>query len=558
MKDGFRQSMAWLHTWVGLVAGWVLFFVFVTGTAGYFSDEIDRWMRPELPLAERLDDVDRGALLARALARLETVAPGAARWTVELPHDGLQPRGPRGLSIAWEEVPERGQRQGRRGHEVLDPSSGEPAEAVEPRATDGGQLLYRMHYLLHYFPRSVGILLVGACTMLMLLAILTGIITHAKIFKDFFTFRAGKGQRSWLDAHNVVSVMALPFFLMITYSGLMFFPLQYMPAAISTVYGTSPPQLRTFIDEFFERANATRLPVVRPDVSLTRMIDTAEAEWGARQAVAIEVGHVEGAVPHVDIRRAHGTQIDFREPETMRFDATSGERIAGDPPTHAVGKTRNVMYALHEGVFAGIGLRWLYFAAGLLGCGMIGTGLVLWTVKRRKRHDKQGATSTFDAAGLRLVEVLNIGTIAGLPVAVAAYFWANRLLPLEIADRGQWEAHCMFLVWGWTFLYASLRPLRRAWIEVFWLAAGAFALLPVVNALTTDRHLGITLPQGDWVLAGFDLTVLGLAAAFVYVADKLQRKWRHAPVLVQEGAGHEVAERTAGEDWSVDEAGAAR
>lgn len=31
MKDGFRQSMAWLHTWTGLVMAWVLFFVFVPG-----------------------------------------------------------------------------------------------------------------------------------------------------------------------------------------------------------------------------------------------------------------------------------------------------------------------------------------------------------------------------------------------------------------------------------------------------------------------------------------------------------------------------------------------
>ena len=33
MRQGFRQSMAWLHTWAGLVTGWVMFAVFVTGTA---------------------------------------------------------------------------------------------------------------------------------------------------------------------------------------------------------------------------------------------------------------------------------------------------------------------------------------------------------------------------------------------------------------------------------------------------------------------------------------------------------------------------------------------
>src|SRR3546814_15120576 len=56
--------------------------------------------------------------------------------------------------------------------------------------------------------------------MFMLIAILSGIVTHKKIFADFFMLRFGKGQRSWLDAHNVAEVFALPFHLMITYTGL--------------------------------------------------------------------------------------------------------------------------------------------------------------------------------------------------------------------------------------------------------------------------------------------------------------------------------------------------
>lgn len=32
MKEGFRQAMAWLHTWTGLIFGWLLFAIFLTGT----------------------------------------------------------------------------------------------------------------------------------------------------------------------------------------------------------------------------------------------------------------------------------------------------------------------------------------------------------------------------------------------------------------------------------------------------------------------------------------------------------------------------------------------
>jgi len=39
--------MTWLHTWTGLLAGWGLFFVFLTGTFGCGNAEVDRRMRPE-------------------------------------------------------------------------------------------------------------------------------------------------------------------------------------------------------------------------------------------------------------------------------------------------------------------------------------------------------------------------------------------------------------------------------------------------------------------------------------------------------------------------------
>lgn len=527
MKEGFRQCMAWLHTWVGLVAGWVLFFVFVTGSAGYFDDEIDRWMRPELPLAERaVEAVDRDAMLERALDRLETTAPAAREWHIELPGEALAPRGPRGLVVEWQAMPGEDEGRAARGEEALDPATGEPIAQVEPRATGGGQTLYRMHYLLHYLPTTAGVLLVGVCTMMMFVAILSGVITHKQIFKDFFTFRPGKGQRSWLDAHNVTSVMALPFFLMITYTGLVLFPLQYMPAAVFTLYGSSQAEVRTFIDEFFEidRDKAAN-PVRRPQAPLGAMVRSAEREWGAGQVAGLELSHSGDDPPVVELRRVHGGQIDFRDPERQRFDADTGVRLPSPEPRHATGKTRNVLYGLHEGLFAGPWLRWLYFASGVLGCVMTATGLVLWTVKRRKRHARGEGPSSFDRAGLRLVEVLNVATIAGLPVAVAAYFWANRLLPTGMAARAEWEVHVLFLVWAALFLHASLRSSRQAWREQLWLAVAAFGLLPMVNLLTTQRHLGVTLPHGDWALAGFDLTVLGLAGIFVASVLKLRRHW---------------------------------
>jgi len=50
MKEGFRQAMAWLHTWTGLIFGWLLFAIFLTGTMSYFKEEINHWAQPEVPV----------------------------------------------------------------------------------------------------------------------------------------------------------------------------------------------------------------------------------------------------------------------------------------------------------------------------------------------------------------------------------------------------------------------------------------------------------------------------------------------------------------------------
>ena len=46
---GIRQTMSDLHIWAGLLVGWLLYAMFLTGTVAYFRDETSQWMRPELP-----------------------------------------------------------------------------------------------------------------------------------------------------------------------------------------------------------------------------------------------------------------------------------------------------------------------------------------------------------------------------------------------------------------------------------------------------------------------------------------------------------------------------
>lgn len=69
-----------------------------------------------------------------------------------------------------------------------------------------------MHYSLQLNWKNLGIFVVGLAALVMLVALVTGVIMHRKVFKEFFTFRPRSGfQRSALDLHNMTGVVALPF-----------------------------------------------------------------------------------------------------------------------------------------------------------------------------------------------------------------------------------------------------------------------------------------------------------------------------------------------------------
>jgi len=513
-KAGFRQLMSWLHTWAGLTLGWVLFFIFLTGTAGYFDTEIDRWMQPELPPAQvGLDTAETASLL---MDQLKSEAPGAERWLLTLPAGRHQPY----PGVFWQGASVDEGASAVSGDYHVDGVTGERLAA---RDTGGGHLLYRMHWKLHYLPVTLADILVGFATLFMLLALITGIIVHKKIFKDFFTFRLGKGQRSWLDAHNVLSVVALPFHLMITYSGLIFMGFSYMPLIVAAHYGVDGDARQQFIADVFDPpglvAEATGESASL--VPLTGLVAAVETRWGEGRIRSIDIRHPNDS----NARIIFYENIESRVASTgerLVFDGVSGELLHEVPPaTSAAKNVRDLFIGLHEGLFAPPLLRWLYFLSGLLGTAMIATGLVLWAVKRRQRVEKRHGTPHL---GLRLVEKLNVGTIVGLPVGIAAYFWANRLLPVEMTGRADWEAHSMFLAWLAMLIHAVLRPTARAWIEQLGIAALAFGLLPVINVFTTDRHLGQSLATGDWVFAGFDLTMLAIGLLLGWCALQVRRR----------------------------------
>jgi uncharacterized iron-regulated membrane protein len=435
MKDGFRQTMAFLHSWAGLFPGWLLYAVFLTGSLTYYRQEIGQWMRPELSGAV----ADPRAAI-HAIDRLRQAGPDARLWRIDLP----TARNPV-TEILWKSE------QGGFRSEQLDPRTG---QQLRGRETMGGDFLFYFHFDLNA-PGRIGRWLVCFAAIAMLVAIISGIVTHRRIFADFFTFRPRKGQRSWLDTHNVAGVIALPFYLMISFTGLVTLTTMFMPWAIQRAYsGDMAAYVRDLMGQgaVVAAVPSAGTPVLS-GVVVDHVVQSAEQMWHGGRAGRILVDNPSSKSATVTVERRDSDSISYDLP-WLRFSA-EGRLIArhdGDGPAVT---TQGWLYGLHLARFSGAGLRFLFFLSGLLGTAMIATGLILWVVKRRP---KSLAPTRPMAA-----ERANVAVIAGLPIAIAALLLANRLLPVNLSGRMGWEASAFFLSWVAALVNALMMAPARAW-----------------------------------------------------------------------------------------------
>lgn len=543
MFNTLRQSMGWVHTWLGLMLGFVLMICFFFGALSVFDREIDRWAIPDTrfepqpmpsfdkvlkPVYEQLqpDPVDLAATERRVVGTL----PAPETLELESLFAYTTHRDPVLLiggefAIPNQPIDPADDHQHVHGRATVNPATGEMLS--DDALKIGSDWFYPMHFSLNFNWMRLGYWIVGLAALVMLAGLVSGVIIHRKIFREFFTFRPWKNLfRSSLDLHNMTGVVALPFHFFFAFTALVIFASNvYFPVTHTTL---KP------LHEHHEKLEAARtgLPheksgVAAPLASVDAMVAEAKRRWAERD-MAGEVGflsmnHLGDENGYVSIYRAGSDRVALVG-EGIHFKASTGEVIREEPPRSVVAEIDEFLTGLHLQHFEHWFLRWLYVFGGLLGAICIATGFVLFVEKRKARHAKTGSQ------GCRVVDAMAVTTVTGMVIAAVGMLVANRLLPADLAGKGEWEQTTFWSLWGLGLLHAVWRssPVAKArrnpaWREQSLLIAFLSLSAVALNWITTGDHLIKTVfTDTYWAVAGVDLSLIATAMVAFYAAARLR------------------------------------
>ncbi|THF65107.1 PepSY-associated TM helix domain-containing protein [Pseudothauera rhizosphaerae] len=534
MRSDFIRIYKTVHTWTGIVAGMALFIAFYAGALTIFKEPLSRWVAPPsaastASAAMALDEVP--ILIQRTLA----AHPEAARdFRVNLqPAEHLPP-------LNWQVRPQGADDHDTSGvrHYVATLAADGSAQVEEVHPSRLAEFIDTLH-------RVVGLpvdsdpnrWIMGVIASLYAVALVSGVIVLLpSLVKDFFALRVGRNvKRMWLDAHNVVGIISLPFHVVMALTSVVFaFHDQIYDLQDKFLHGGA-------LTAAFRVGGAGPAPGAAPR-DPAALLPPAELLARVR---ALSPGFEPTSLQYLNVTEPRaGLRVWGHDPaaHSPRFiggfvgvDPYSGKIVNTDfmpGRQDAANATVSSFFALHFGTYGGTPVQWMYFLLGLAGAWLFYGGNLLWVETRRIKASR-GAAPAPDGArpvqrrDVRLMAAATVGVCLGCVCGISLTIAAGKWLPGQLADPNTWHPIIYYAAFFAAIAWAFLRGAARAAVHLLWLAAACTLAIPATSLL------GWLVPGlGLWAHAsalGVDLTALAGALGFIWLARATARRVQDGP-----------------------------
>lgn len=503
MKKGTLRQLTQAHGWLGIIISSLLFLVFLAGSISLFRDEILIWAvqpihqsaeGPQLSSAQIMERAIQGRAF-NAKEHLSVVPPSDSLPYYRVYVDLIEEQAGR------EYIPL-----------LMDPVSGEVVGEIDKFFL--ADFIYFLHYNMNI---PFGDYLIGFITLFFFFMLLSGVVIHArKLFRNFFQYRSESNQRSQLlDMHNVIGTVSLPFTLMYAITGLIFnLVIIYQIAFALVLYKGDQQALLTDAGYHDPHPEWHGKPVEHSN------IDNLVNQYGQKYQSAPYVVRLynygdESAVLHL-IGEVEG--YFFQRYETaIRL---SDESVIFTTDMNQNNKVRQGLAAvakLHFGSYANMDLRFVYLLLGLLVCGLIVTGNLLWIEKREKNQQSSPRSA-------QVMRYLNFVCTSGLIGAISVGFLFERILPPEMTARQQWMVYSfVFTLAGVAMISPLLNKVKA--LPILLTASAIVLLLTIIcDWMMYSDNLILHWQQQHYTIFAMEAGIGVMALILLWVARSLKRQ----------------------------------
>lgn len=512
-RAGLIKTYKQVHTWTGLLSGLALFVAFYAGAITMFKEPIARWSAPQASLQTTLPQLP--ALIDQVMA----AHPAAARaFVVELAAD---PSG--AAALHWQEPGAAGKPPGAGTTFSARQETDGTLQVDAVRQSRIGQFVDELHRTAG-LPTDLesGVLVMAVISGLYALALVSGVVVlWPTLIKDFFALRWGANlKRLWLDAHNVIGIVSLPFHVTMALSAMVF-------GLHDPIYAVQDRlvydgQLARMYEESSPMREARAGEGARAMLPVADLLARVREQEPGVTPLRLTYRHYGQTGATVWLQGRDDRQF-MRKPEGgfLLVSAETGQVLNREYGPGGQGWMRWVtgFFALHFGSYGGEPVRWGYFVLGLAGAFLFYTGNLLWIESRRKRARGASGNVT-QRRDVRAMGALTVGAcmgcIAGVSVAIAA---------ARFVEGPAWALYYLTFL-GFTGAAFALGPARAA-TALPRAAAAATLAIPAATLLAWalsgwNAQVALSAP-------GVDAVALAGTALLWRTAVAARRRARNGP-----------------------------
>jgi len=379
-KSRFRRVNDWLHLWLGLISGIIVFVVCITGCIWVFNEEITGMLHPERHVAKQ----ELPVLIPSEIQRIAQEShPGQrVQYAYYLQGKSVE------VGVGKWEAPERFTLR-------LHPYTGEvlSSEKQAKGETDFFSFILHGHRAL-WLPYEVGRPIVNYATLVFVVLLITGLIWwfpkkwNKSSRKKSFTIKwRASFKRVNIDLHNVLGFYAMLFLLVIALTG-MVWGLAWWSDGLYWVTsgGEAIPEWKEHQSDTLQ-ADKLYTSKQAMDLAWSKVIkDNPRSEGfyygfpdttNAKSAISITI--YPGASQFYN-----STSVTF-DRHTLR--ELEGHAVYDKPFAQSsfAGKLRKMNYDIHIGSILGFPGKVLAFLAALTGASLPITGFLIWWGRKFKR-----------------------------------------------------------------------------------------------------------------------------------------------------------------------------